>query len=175
MLFCAAAAMRTRPSCIRAGDHGFDPMGFIPKFCDTPEKMACVAAPSPRPPRNRVGAPSKLVHHVHTPNLCSRAPSERCVRACGGSEMKTKEIKHARIAMIAITGFWRAPPCRHAGSTRRRSSRGAAAVAAQQRPAPHGVLGVAPCACSVPLSRGLAPPSPLPTPHHTTPHVATLH
>jgi len=22
------------------GEHGFDPMGFIPKYCDTPEKMA---------------------------------------------------------------------------------------------------------------------------------------
>jgi len=43
------------------GDHGFDPMGFIPKFCNTPEKMA---------------------------------------------EMKLKELKHCRIAMIAITGFW---------------------------------------------------------------------
>jgi len=43
------------------GDHGFDPMGFIPKFCDTPEKMAL---------------------------------------------MKLKELKHGRIAMIAITGFW---------------------------------------------------------------------
>merc|ERR1711924_438104 len=21
------------------GEHGFDPMGFLPKFCDTPEKM----------------------------------------------------------------------------------------------------------------------------------------
>merc|ERR1712204_133806 len=43
------------------GDHGFDPMGFIPKYCDTPEKMEL---------------------------------------------MKLKELKHARIAMIAITGFW---------------------------------------------------------------------
>merc|ERR1712083_46913 len=41
------------------GEHGFDPLGFIPKFCDTPEKMA---------------------------------------------EMKLKELKHCRIAMIAVTG-----------------------------------------------------------------------
>ena len=46
------------------GDHGFDPMGFIPKFCDTPEKMEL---------------------------------------------MKLKELKHARIAMIAIT------VCHHTG------------------------------------------------------------
>ena len=26
--------------CGVAGEHGFDPAGFIPKFCDTPEKMA---------------------------------------------------------------------------------------------------------------------------------------
>jgi light-harvesting complex I chlorophyll a/b binding protein 1 len=44
-----------------AGEHGFDPMGFIPKYCDTPEKM-------------------KL--------------------------MKLKEIKHGRIAMIAVAGFY---------------------------------------------------------------------
>jgi len=43
------------------GEHGFDPMGFIPKFCDTPEKMAL---------------------------------------------MKLKELKHGRIAMIAVTGFF---------------------------------------------------------------------
>ncbi len=43
-----------------AGEHGFDPMGFIPKYCDTPEKM-------------------KL--------------------------MKLKEIKHGRIAMIAVAGL----------------------------------------------------------------------
>ena len=43
------------------GEHGFDPMGFIPKFCNTPEKMA---------------------------------------------EMKLKELKNGRIAMIAITGFF---------------------------------------------------------------------
>jgi len=43
------------------GEHGFDPAGFIPKFCNTPEKMA---------------------------------------------EMKLKELKHCRIAMIAITGFF---------------------------------------------------------------------
>merc|ERR1712228_843961 len=41
------------------GERGFDPLGFIPKFCDTPEKMA---------------------------------------------EMKLKELKHCRIAMIAVTG-----------------------------------------------------------------------
>lgn len=43
------------------GEHGFDPLGFIPKFCDTPEKMAL---------------------------------------------MKLKELKHCRIAMIAVTGFF---------------------------------------------------------------------
>jgi len=43
------------------GEHGFDPLGFIPAFCDTPEKMA---------------------------------------------DMKLKELKHGRIAMIAITGMW---------------------------------------------------------------------
>ena len=43
------------------GEHGFDPIGFIPKFCDTPEKM---------------------------------------------NAMKLKELKHGRIAMIAVTGAW---------------------------------------------------------------------
>ncbi|KAL1498543.1 hypothetical protein AB1Y20_013864 [Prymnesium parvum] len=43
------------------GEHGFDPMGFIPKFCDTPQKMML---------------------------------------------MKEKEIKHCRIAMIAVTGMF---------------------------------------------------------------------
>ncbi|OUW45970.1 MAG: hypothetical protein CBD47_07535 [Synechococcus sp. TMED187] len=54
--------MRTRSYIVRrrAGEHGFDPMGFIPKYCDTPEKM-------------------KL--------------------------MKLKEIKHGRIAMIAVAGL----------------------------------------------------------------------
>jgi len=43
------------------GEHGFDPLGFIPKFCDTPEKMEL---------------------------------------------MKLKELKHCRIAMIAVTGMF---------------------------------------------------------------------
>jgi len=43
------------------GDHGFDPIGFLPKFCDTPEKLA---------------------------------------------RMKLRELVHARLAMIAITGMF---------------------------------------------------------------------
>jgi len=43
------------------GEHGFDPLGFLPKYCDTPEKLML---------------------------------------------MKEKEIKHCRIAMIAVTGMF---------------------------------------------------------------------
>lgn len=25
---------------LASGEHGFDPMGFLPKFCGTPEKLA---------------------------------------------------------------------------------------------------------------------------------------
>ena len=42
------------------GDHGFDPFGFVPAYCNTPEKMM---------------------------------------------EMKTKEIRNGRLAMIAIVGM----------------------------------------------------------------------
>lgn len=66
LLFSMAVAEGIRASIIFKpdsvpGEHGFDPAGFIPKFCNTPEKMA---------------------------------------------EMKLKEIKHCRAAMIAITGFF---------------------------------------------------------------------
>jgi len=43
------------------GEHGFDPLGLIARYCDTPEKMM---------------------------------------------DMKTKEIKNGRLAMIAVTGMW---------------------------------------------------------------------
>mmetsp|Transcript_13806 Transcript_13806/g.27989 ORF Transcript_13806/g.27989 Transcript_13806/m.27989 type:complete len:210 (+) Transcript_13806:37-666(+) len=66
LLFSMAIAEGLRAQIIfkgdrEPGDHGFDPLGFIPKFCNTPEKMA---------------------------------------------QMKEAEMKHCRIAMIAITGFW---------------------------------------------------------------------
>lgn len=66
LLFSMAIAEGIRATIIYKedsvpGEHGFDPLGFIPRFCDTPEKMA---------------------------------------------DMKLKELKHCRIAMIAVTGFF---------------------------------------------------------------------
>lgn len=72
------------------GEHGFDPIGFIPNYCNTPEKCA--------PPRwggvdsATFGAPtSPCAHSAALP------PRMR--------EMKLKELKHCRIAMIASIGM----------------------------------------------------------------------
>ena len=78
------------------GEHGFDPMGFIPNYCDTPEKCA--------PPRPRaLGMGWGRLGHFRGPRRPALTP--RPLLPLRMREMKLKELKHCRIAMIASIGM----------------------------------------------------------------------